>query len=76
MPIASYRKYSKTIPNCVLAKFQLRLIENILKECQIISIILPGPLNENSLCNQLSSGIHKSPLCFDLVELISLIIFS
>ena len=43
----SQRKYSQTIPNFFLAQFQLHLLENILRQFQIISIILPGPLNEN-----------------------------
>ena len=30
--IASYRKHSKTIPNCVWAEIQVHLIENILKQ--------------------------------------------
>ena len=47
IPIASYQECSKTIPLCVLVKYQLHLIENVLKEFQIISVILPGPLNEN-----------------------------
>ena len=34
IPIASYRKHSKTIPNCVLAKFPSQLIEDIRKQFQ------------------------------------------
>ena len=34
----SERKYSKTIPNFALAKFQLPLIENILRHFQIMSL--------------------------------------
>ena len=34
--IASYRKHSKTISNCVLAKLQLHLTENILRQFQIV----------------------------------------
>ena len=37
IPIASHRKSSMTIPNCVSAKFQSHLIENILRLFQIVS---------------------------------------
>ena len=37
IPIASHRKYSMTIPNCVLAQFQSHLIENIPRQFQIVS---------------------------------------
>ena len=37
IPIASHRTYSKTILNCVLAKFQSHLIENIPRQIQIVS---------------------------------------
>ena len=36
-PIASHRKHSKTISNCVVAKFQLHLIANNLEHFQIVS---------------------------------------
>ena len=38
IPIASHRKYSKTIPNCVLVKFQSHLIENIPRHFRITSL--------------------------------------
>ena len=41
IPIAPHRKNFKTIPVCVLAKFQLHLIENILKPIQIASLQIP-----------------------------------
>ena len=47
--IASYRKYSKTIPNCVLAKLQLNLTENILRQFQVVSAKLQLHLTENIL---------------------------
>ena len=34
------QKYSKTISNCVLAKFQSLLIENILRQPQIMSLLI------------------------------------
>ena len=34
---ASYRLYSETIPNCVLAEIQLHLIERILRQLPIVS---------------------------------------
>ena len=37
IPIASPQKVSETIPKCVLAKFQLHLLANILKHFQILS---------------------------------------
>ena len=37
IPISISQKYSKTIPNSVLAKFQSYLIENILKQFPIMS---------------------------------------
>ena len=37
IPIESYRKFSKTIPNCVSAKIQFKLLENILRQYQILS---------------------------------------
>ena len=37
IPNASYRKYSKTIPNCVSAKFQSHLSEKIQRQFQIVS---------------------------------------
>ena len=33
----SEQKYSKTIPNCVLAKFQPHFLQNILRQLQIVS---------------------------------------
>ena len=42
VPIASHRKFSKTIPNFVLVKFQLHLIENILRQPQIMSTKFPS----------------------------------
>ena len=39
--VASLAKYSKTIPNCVLAKIQLNLLENILRQFQILSSQIP-----------------------------------
>ena len=36
-PIASHRKHSKKIPNCVLANFQLHLIENFPGRFLIVS---------------------------------------
>ena len=38
MSVASHRKYSKTIPNCVVAKFQLHVTENLLRQLQIMSL--------------------------------------
>ena len=35
--ISSHRSCSKTFPNCVLGIFQLHLIENILRQFQIVS---------------------------------------
>ena len=35
--VASHRNYSKTIPNCVLAKIQLHFIGIILRQLQIVS---------------------------------------
>ena len=35
--MASHRIYSKRIPNCVSTKFQLHLVQIILKEFQIVS---------------------------------------
>ena len=40
IPIASHRKYSKTISNSVLAKFQSLLIENIVRKSQIMSLLI------------------------------------
>ena len=39
--VAYLAKYSKTIPNCVLAKIQLNLLENILRQFQILSSQIP-----------------------------------
>ena len=41
IPIACHRKYSRTVPNCVLAKFQVHLIENVLGQIQIVSLQIP-----------------------------------
>ena len=35
--IASYQKYSKTFPNCVVAKIQLHLSRNIVRHFEIVS---------------------------------------
>ena len=35
--MASHRIYSKRIPNCVSTKFQLHLVQIILKQFQIVS---------------------------------------
>ena len=53
-PIASQRKSSKTIPNCVLAKFQSHLIESILRQFQIVSqpiSIASQPKYSNTISN-------------------------
>ena len=39
--IASHRKNSRTIPNCVLDNFQVHLIENVLGQFQIVSLQFP-----------------------------------
>ena len=37
IPVSSYRKYSKTIPNCVLANLQLHLTQKISRQLQFVS---------------------------------------
>ena len=41
IPIASYRKYSRMIPDFVLANFQAHLIENVLGQFHILSLQIP-----------------------------------